>query len=138
MQPESVVALNNLAVIYQSRDDSRARAMAERAYAVAPRNPAVADTLGWVAVQSGDLQQGLTLLQQSVADAGDAASPTVQYHLAYALARTEDPARLERGRDLLDSDLSSKASFDERDDAAKLAHRLAEDTPTPADNTNEG
>ena len=53
-----VAALNNLAWIYSRSGDSRARSMAERAYYVAPGNPAVLDTYGWVLLQQGETEKG--------------------------------------------------------------------------------
>jgi tetratricopeptide (TPR) repeat protein len=59
--------LNNLAWAYsESGDLETAIPLARHAYALDPRNPAAADTLGWLLFQSGkDKAQGLTLLQQA-------------------------------------------------------------------------
>src|SRR5690606_11053905 len=45
VQPDQADALNNLAWLYDQRGDDRALPHAERAYAAAPDNPAIADTL---------------------------------------------------------------------------------------------
>jgi len=46
-QPQNVVALNNLALLYNEVGDGRAVETAERAYKLKPEEPAIADTLGW-------------------------------------------------------------------------------------------
>jgi tetratricopeptide (TPR) repeat protein len=60
--------LNNLAWAYaQTGDFDRAIPLARRAWALEPRNPATADTLGWLLFRSGeDRVQGLALLEQAV------------------------------------------------------------------------
>jgi predicted Zn-dependent protease len=65
--------------------DPRALETIERAYKLKPDNPAVADTLGWMLVEQGNLRRGLELLQNAVAAAPDAHE--IRYHLAYALAQ---------------------------------------------------
>ncbi|HEX2763880.1 MAG TPA: tetratricopeptide repeat protein [Allosphingosinicella sp.] len=59
--------LNNLAWAYaQTGDIETALPLARHAYALDPRNPATADTLGWLLFRSGkDKPQGLMLLQQA-------------------------------------------------------------------------
>jgi len=60
--------LNNLAWAYaESGDYERALPLARRAWTLEPRNPATADTLGWLLFRSGkDRIQGLALLEQAV------------------------------------------------------------------------
>jgi tetratricopeptide (TPR) repeat protein len=56
--------LNNLAWAYSGAGDyDRAAAYARRAWALAPANPATAETLGWALYRRGDVAQGLALLQ---------------------------------------------------------------------------
>lgn len=56
--------LNNLAWAYsRAGDDDRAYLYARRAWALAPGNPATAQTLGWVMFRRGDRIEGLALLQ---------------------------------------------------------------------------
>jgi len=84
--PENVLVLNNLANLYQREKDSRALATAEQAYKLAPDNPIVQDTLGWILVEQGQAGRGLELLRKALAKAPKAAS--LRYHHAVALART--------------------------------------------------
>jgi tetratricopeptide (TPR) repeat protein len=60
--------LNNLAWAYAQKGDyDRAIPLARRAWTIEPRNPATADTLGWLLFRSGeDRVEGLALLEQAV------------------------------------------------------------------------
>ncbi|MBV8652487.1 MAG: PEP-CTERM system TPR-repeat protein PrsT, partial [Alphaproteobacteria bacterium] len=82
--PRDVGVLNNLAALYAAKSDARAAGLAEQAYALAPQSPAVADTLGWILVQSGDTERGLKLLQDAATAAPQSA---IRYHLAVALSK---------------------------------------------------
>lgn len=74
--PKNAAALNNLAVLYQQEHDPRAAAIAEKAYQLNPDDPLVADTLGWVLVDSGsDLKRGAAILKQAVAGASRSRLP---------------------------------------------------------------
>lgn len=64
-QPNNPQTLNNLALAYYSNGDSRALATAESAYQVAPDQEQVADTLGWILINVGELERGLKLLEQA-------------------------------------------------------------------------
>ncbi|HET8576980.1 MAG TPA: tetratricopeptide repeat protein [Methylomirabilota bacterium] len=79
--PNNVLILNNLAYLL-GEDSSKldeALGLAERAYKTAPRSPAVADTLGWLLYQKGDLNRSETLLTQAVQQAPT--SSELHYHL---------------------------------------------------------
>ena len=56
--PNDVVLLNDLAWVYLQQGNVKARAMADRAHALAPLSAAVEDTLGWVMVAQGDAKAG--------------------------------------------------------------------------------
>lgn len=103
--PDNVVALNNLAGIYQQKRDSRALSLAKRAHDLAPGNPAVKDTYGWALIENGDLDDGLALVREAArALPGNA---EVQYHLGTALARKGE---IEEARRLLQLALAAKPS----------------------------
>lgn len=93
--PNSPAALNNLAYIYSehlNRPD-RAFELAEKARAVLPRDPAAADTLGWILYKRGEYGRALGLLEESAAMLPE--HPEALFHLAmvqYALGQ-EEPAR---------------------------------------------
>ena len=90
LEPNSPVLLNNIALLYAATGDNRALPTARRAYALAPLNPAIADTLGWMLVEARQLDEGLARLREAGAAAPE--SPDIQYHLASALARSGDKA----------------------------------------------
>lgn len=117
--PNSVVALNNLAWLYQQQGNiAKAREMAERAVALAPQDAAIADTLGWIMVAQGDNDAALKYLKTAGASSHN---PDIQYHLAVALKRTGQPAD---AKTLLESILSSGATFPSKADAEKLLQEL--------------
>lgn len=76
--------LNNLAWAYaETGDYGRALPLARRAWALEPRNPATADTLGWLLFRSGeDKVQGLALLEQ--ASRGAPTDAEIRAHLRAA------------------------------------------------------
>jgi len=90
-QPKNAVALNNLAWLYFESKDPRAADLAQRALAEAPENPAILDTVGWIRVQQGQVEQGVQLLRQAAEKAPREAE--IRYHLGAALARSGDMAR---------------------------------------------
>lgn len=108
---ESVVALNNLAWLYLDADDSRAIIMARRAYRAQRDNPNVIDTLGWVYLETGDVEAGLEHLQRASNLAPD--NPTVLYHLGVALQRKGEA---DAAREALRGALAMR-DFGERQDA---------------------
>jgi predicted Zn-dependent protease len=76
-----------------SRDLARARALIERAYAAAPKNAAILDSLGWVLFRQGRSAEAETYLRAAYADdrGGDIAA-----HLGEVLWRLGRPADAER------------------------------------------
>jgi cellulose synthase operon protein C len=117
--PEHVAVLNNLAYLYHVEGDGRALEYAERAHAQAPNNPAVADTLGWILVERGDVVRGLPLL----ATAREALPevPDVRYHYAVALAKAGRKAAAQQELKAL---LEAFESFPQREDAQRLMSQL--------------
>lgn len=90
------LALNNLANILLTLGDKGAQATAERAYKLAPQDPNIADTLGWILVKSGQAERALKFLREARIRAPG--SPAIREHLAQALevtGRTAE-ARIER------------------------------------------
>jgi tetratricopeptide (TPR) repeat protein len=75
------VALNNLAWLYMEADNPAAVEMAERAYQLAPGNPAILDTYGWLLVQSGQVASGTEILEQALAVASAELRDDIQGHL---------------------------------------------------------
>ncbi|RZU98347.1 tetratricopeptide repeat protein [Spiribacter vilamensis] len=109
--------LNNLAWVYLQTGDERALATAQEAHELAPDNPAVQDTLGWIHFRQGRVDEAVALLSEAAEQASDA--PETLYHLGAALAGAGNPVdarvNLERALEL-----------DEDADWAGQARRLLE------------
>ena len=114
----SPIMLNNLAWLYHETGDARAEPTAKRAYDSAPGVAAVADTYGWILVQSGKPKDAVELLRQAAATGKD---PTIEYHYAAALAGAGDK---EQSRRLLTELLGRSSSFEGAGDARKLLQSL--------------
>ena len=118
-EPAHTVALNNLAWLYRPAGRRARPAAAERAYKSRPGDAVVADTMGWILLEQGNVERGLPLLKEAVAKAPKA--PVLQYHLAAGYAKAGDKAR---ARDTLDALLASKVAFPERAEATALRAQL--------------
>jgi tetratricopeptide (TPR) repeat protein len=120
LEPDNPVALNNLAYAL-GKDPAHleeAVELAERAFRSAARSPAVADTLGWLLYQKGDLERAEALLAQAAAGAPDSAE--IRYHLGIVYARRgkKDEARRELERAL------QTPGFSEADEARRALEAL--------------
>jgi len=114
------VVWNNLAWLYQQLADPRAVDHGERALELAPNQPAIMDTLGWILLEEGQLDRATELLRQ----AHEAAPGTddIAYHYAAALHRGGDA---EGARDLLRAALDSGRPFAARAEASALLDQIA-------------
>jgi len=118
-RPNDATELNNLAWVYQQRNDPRARNVAQKAYLISP-NPQIADTLGWILVSQGNAASGLSLLRQAAVQ--QQGEPTVQYHLAVALNAT---GQHEAAAAVLRPIVLGPTNFDEKQEAARLLQELS-------------
>lgn len=91
--PNHVMALNNLAYLYidTDRNLSQAHLYATRAFMLAPQNDNVRDTLGYVLLKRGKIDQSMTMLKK--ASEGTPNDPSMLYHLALAYKESGDPAK---------------------------------------------
>ncbi len=90
-RPDNALILNNLASLYQRQKDPRALTTAEQALKLAPDNPAIQDTVGWMLVEQGKASRGLELLSKAAAAAPKVG--LIRYHHAVALARSGSPEK---------------------------------------------
>ena len=116
---DNAIVLNNLAWLYFETKDPRAVETARRAYALAPRNPEIADTLGWILVQQNTgLEEAVKFLETAAGARPD--DPSIQYHVAVAYERMN---RRTEARRAVDRSLEL-GTFAERDDAQALRQQL--------------
>lgn len=118
-QPKNADVMNNLAWAYYEEKDPQALPMAERAQQLAPANPAVLDTLGWILVEKGDSARGLPLLRKASELAPDAHG--LRYHLAVGLAKSGDKAGARKELERL---LLTGKSFAQEGEARTLLQQL--------------
>ena len=117
--PGNLAALNDLAWSYQRAGDRRALDTARRAYRLAPANPSIVDTLGWIYLEGGQLAQALPLLQKAATLAPRSAE--IRFHYAQALARSGDKKGARRE---LESALALPQPFARRDQVRALLGTL--------------
>ena len=118
-QSASALELNNLANILIMLGEPGALEHARRALALAPGDPLILDTVGWLTVKDGALEEGVRLLREARLRMPE--HPEIRYHLAYALVGLgrRDEALRELG-----AALESQAAFNGRNDAEALWRRL--------------
>jgi Tfp pilus assembly protein PilF len=118
-RPNDLAALNNLAWMLSESASARAEVLARKAYAIAPEDPAVADTLGWALFNNKKLDEARRFMTQAAAALPNDRS--VQYRRARILARLGDTAA---ARAALEKAVSGDADFPERAAALALAKEL--------------
>src|SRR5262249_25437840 len=121
VNPRFVLAANNFAWLISEHggDQEKALELAQRAKEVAPEDPRVSDTLGWLLYKRGVYQRALSLLRDSAAKLPD--GPVIQYHLGRVSLRVGDK---DGARKALAVALKSKADFPGKDDARRAAAEL--------------
>ena len=112
--------LNNLAIISDRLGNGeKAVEYAQRAVKIAPGNPWILDTLGWLLVRRGDFDAGLKSLRE--ARVRDPRNPEIRFHLASALAIGGRNVEARQELTLL---LSDSPSFPGASDARALLKEL--------------
>jgi len=115
----NVVALNNLAWMYQTRADPRALGLAERAHSRAPENADVLDTLGTILLQQNREADAIGYLEKAAQLAPKALE--TRYHLAQAQVAL---GRKTEARATLETVLGDGRPFDQRAAAQTLFDKL--------------
>ena len=82
LQPQSPVLMNNLAWAYQSVGNPKAEELGKRAAQLAPQNPAILDTYGWILHQEGKNKEAVKYLQKAADLAPD--NKEIREHLQTA------------------------------------------------------
>jgi Flp pilus assembly protein TadD len=121
IDPEAVVAANNLAWIYvaSNRNLDQALQLAQTAFKSLPEEPHVNDTLGWIYYRKGVVGPAVRHLELSVAR--DATDPVTHYHLGMAYVQAGEPGK---ARKSLEKALAMSAVFDGADEAKKTLYGL--------------
>ncbi len=124
LNPKSAVALNNLAYICAENlgDIEAGFRHAKAARDVAPDDPSVADTLGWIVLKQGDHPWALSLLSEAAAKRP--ATPEIQFHLGTAHYKMGQEAQAQT---ILRSAVAAKEEFPSRERAQRLLEILAID-----------
>jgi predicted Zn-dependent protease len=115
--PQNLSAMNNFARMLADQDIDLWRAQELAAYLCwkQPRNPAYADTLGWVLVKLNRPEQAITLLRIAVNRTPNL--PNTHYHLGVALIKSGDKIA---GRGELAKALKLSMTFDGAAQAKEL------------------
>ncbi|MCW8886724.1 MAG: PEP-CTERM system TPR-repeat protein PrsT [Motiliproteus sp.] len=117
-QPKNPVTWNNLAWLYQKSNDKRSLDHAREALRLAPERPDIKDTLGWILLDYGEVDEAISLLRDAAK--GLPQMDEVQYHLAVALVKK---GLHQDARKILDTLSKGKGSF--KKDAQSLLNQIA-------------
>jgi tetratricopeptide (TPR) repeat protein len=98
-QSNNAFFLNNLAWAKHELKQADALQYAERAHELAPENPAIMDTLGWILTERGESERGLDLLARA-AELGPQAY-AIRMHLAKALIKAQRKAAARKELEVL-------------------------------------
>lgn len=118
-EPENFIAANNLAWNYFESGDSRAEEMARRAYVVRPDIGSIVDTLGWILVKKGSLEEGIAMLRNA-SELGSG-QPDIRFHLAAGLVAA---GQTTEAKTILQEILAIEDEFSSRDEAESLVKSL--------------
>lgn len=118
--PHNLIALNNLATLYQKGNNKLSLAFAEQAYKIRPESPSIVDTYGMSLLQFGNPRQAVEVLKKGVQQSPERTD--VRYHLAVALTRSGNHKAAQKELAIL---LGSTSKFPEREEAAKLQKELS-------------
>jgi uncharacterized protein (TIGR03790 family) len=134
-EPRNSVALNNLAYNLAVHKNVPADALpfAEKARLLAPGNPLIVDTLGWVHHLAGNHREALRFLVQ--AGRGASQNPDIRLHLAsaFAAAGQFEAAQRELAVALkLEPDLEHRSNLDV--DVSELRKKIDASTPRTPQN----
>jgi tetratricopeptide (TPR) repeat protein len=89
IDPSNLIALNNLAYVLVVENPDEAFKLAQRADEMAPENPNVQDTLGWIYYRKGIYSMAVRYLKTAV---DKEANPRRQFHLGMSYLKVGDQA----------------------------------------------
>ncbi|MCF6260555.1 MAG: PEP-CTERM system TPR-repeat protein PrsT [Gammaproteobacteria bacterium] len=117
--PRHVATLNNIAWLFYEVGNKNAVSYGQKAQKLAPDNPAVNDTYGWLLLQDGKPKQGLEYLQKAYERAPDVAE--IQFHYAVALERN---GQAQKAREELEMLLGKHGDFPQAAEARALLSKV--------------
>lgn len=125
VSPDNGIALNNLACIYADHLNQldKAYPLARRASEIAPSDPSVADTLGWILFRRGEYTPALVALRESAAKL--TSIPEVQFHFGMACYMAGDESDAMKG---LQRALQMNGDFAEKGDCRQRLAILSIDS----------
>jgi tetratricopeptide (TPR) repeat protein len=123
LNPNFMPALNNLAYIYSEKLNNldRAGELARKAHELAPTEPSVQDTLGWVLYRQGKYQEAAALLEQSASKSPGKGE--IQFHLGMANYMM---GRLDEARTALEKAVAASGDFPGKDEAKRRLALLSQ------------
>src|SRR5437764_1970045 len=123
LNPNFAPALNNLAYIYSEKLNNLNRAgdLARKAHELAPAEPSVQDTFGWVLYRQGKYQEAAELLEQSASKSPDKGE--IQFHLGMAKYMM---GQLDEARAALQKAVSVSGDFSGKDEARSRLQLLSQ------------
>ncbi len=113
------MAMNNLAWMYHEAGNDQAESLARKAFELAPESGPVGDTLGWILVETGQIEEGATRLESAAQQSPEVLD--ILYHLA--VAKSRQGATVE-SIEILNALLTDERPFAERDKARELLTEL--------------
>jgi tetratricopeptide (TPR) repeat protein len=113
--PDSADALNNLASLYLEKFNNPTKAydLATKAKTLAPVDPLIADTLGWICYKQGNYQEALNLSREAAGKRPD--DPRIQFHFGMANYMMDRPEAAEAA---FNKALAAERDFSQKDEAA--------------------
>lgn len=115
LQPNSVIALNNLAWCYLQLKDKRAQETIEQGLRLQPENPALLDTLAMILLDAGQVDKALTYSQRAAEL--DKNNREIRLNLAEAYLKAGQKAKAKK-------ELEKLAVYGDQSDVAARARKL--------------
>jgi tetratricopeptide (TPR) repeat protein len=127
LNPNDAIAKNNLAWLYAEHGGSIAVALrlAQESRSALPKDPHVADTLGWLLVKIGSANSAVPYLRECIA--AFPANPAYHYHLGMAYFNA---GQSEQASHELQTALRLRDSFEGSDEAKKTLDTIKVQPPT--------
>jgi len=125
LAPDNFIGLNQLAWFYANHRMKldRGITLAEKALALSPGSPNLLDTLGWLHVQKGELQQAQSIFQKAIKQSNNSPGHSILYHLAYVEAELGNHAS---AQELLQALLKSPNNGKYRESAQQLLAEITQ------------